>query len=40
MSFLYGTKYYPEHWPEVQWEADLQILRELCFNTLRIAEFA
>ncbi len=40
MSFLYGCQYYPEHWPEERWETDLQIMRELSFNTLRIGEFA
>ncbi|MBC2664215.1 beta-galactosidase [Novosphingobium flavum] len=35
-----GTAWYPEQWPEAQWEADLSLMRQSGFNTVRIGEFA
>ncbi|GGG60579.1 beta-galactosidase [Paenibacillus radicis (ex Gao et al. 2016)] len=35
-----GVCYYPEHWEESLWEADLLRMKELGFSIIRIAEFA
>ncbi|MDX1357638.1 MAG: beta-galactosidase [Clostridia bacterium] len=37
---IYGTDYYPEHWPEERWETDLKLMKEAGINTIRVAEFA
>ena len=37
---IYGTDYYPEHWPEERWAEDLHMMKEAGINTIRIAEFA
>ncbi|MFO7610882.1 MAG: beta-galactosidase, partial [Clostridia bacterium] len=36
---IYGTDYYPEHWPEDRWPEDLRLMKEANINTIRIAEF-
>jgi len=36
----YGTAWYPEQWPESQWDADLQLMQKGGFTFIRIAEFA
>ena len=35
-----GTCYYPEHWPESMWEADIRRMLESGIEVIRIAEFA
>ncbi|MEM6380892.1 MAG: beta-galactosidase, partial [Bacteroidota bacterium] len=35
-----GVYYYPEHWPEDQWERDLKRIAELGFEFVHFAEFA
>ncbi|PYZ92764.1 beta-galactosidase [Salipaludibacillus keqinensis] len=34
-----GVDYYPEQWPRERWETDLQMMKELGINVIRIAEF-
>ena len=36
----FGVDYYPEHWDEGRWYEDLKLMKELRFNTVRVAEFA
>ena len=35
-----GVCYYPEHWPEAQWEQDAQKMRGMGLSWVRIGEFA
>lgn len=35
-----GVCYYPEHWNESLWESDLNRMKKVGINTVRIAEFA
>ena len=35
-----GAAWYPEQWPESQWERDLQLMQDAHFNVVRIGEFA
>lgn len=37
---IYGTDYYPEHWPDDRWALDFQLMRDAGINTVRVAEFA
>lgn len=39
-GFYIGASYYPEHWPEDRWEKDIQLMKDLNFNIVRMAEFA
>ena len=36
----FGVYYYPEHWPEEQWERDLDRIKDLGFEFVHFAEFA
>lgn len=36
----FGICYYPEQWPEQQWELDAQLMREAGLEIVRMAEFA
>src|SRR6266536_1582671 len=36
----FGVDYYPEQWPEERWLEDAQIMAEVDFNVVRLAEFA
>lgn len=38
--YLLGSSFYPEQWPESQWENDFAKMREIGFNTVRMGEFA
>ena len=38
--FLLGCCYYPEHWEPERMRADLDRIRELGFNTVRMGEFS
>jgi beta-galactosidase len=37
---LLGAAWYPEQWPETQWEHDLQLMQEAHMNVVRVGEFA
>ena len=37
---VFGTDYYPEHWPEDRWPTDFRLMQEAGLDTIRIAEFA
>ena len=39
-SFLYGVVYYPEQWPETQWDSDLARITETGMNVVRMGEGA
>ncbi len=40
MKRTLGTCYYPEHWPEAQWEEDAARMAEVGLTWVRIGEFA
>ena len=35
-----GAYYYPEHWPDTQWERDIKRIADLGFTFTHFAEFA
>ena len=37
---MFGVCYYPEHWPESQWDEDAKMMAELGLTYVRIGEFA
>src|SRR5260370_33529613 len=37
---LLGAAWYPEQWPEAQWENDLQLMQDAHMNVVRVGEFA
>jgi beta-galactosidase len=37
---LLGAAWYPEQWPESQWDHDLQLMQDAHMNVVRIGEFA
>jgi beta-galactosidase len=39
-KFYFGADYYPEHWPEVRWQEDAELMKVAGFNVVRMAEFA
>jgi beta-galactosidase len=39
-SFLYGVVYYPEQWPERQWDSDLERIVQTGMNVVRMGEGA
>ena len=39
-SFLYGVVYYPEQWPEFQWDLDLSRIVDTGMNVVRMGEGA
>ena len=39
-KFVYGADYYPEAWPESQWEKDAAMMQEAGINFVRMGEFA
>src|ERR1700730_15284844 len=39
-SFLYGVVYYPEQWPESQWDFDLSRIAQTGMNVVRMGEGA
>jgi beta-galactosidase len=39
-SFLYGVVYYPEQWPETQWDSDLGRIVQTGMNVVRMGEGA
>lgn len=40
MKPLLGTCYYPEHWPQAQWQDDAKRMRDLGLTIVRVGEFA
>lgn len=38
--YFMGTAYYPEWWPEREWETDFREMQDLGINTVRMGEFA
>ncbi len=38
-NFLFGVCYYPEQWPESEWEADARRMEECGVNAVRLGEF-
>lgn len=40
MVFIFGVDYYPEHWPRSRWDIDAELMSELSFNVVRLAEFS
>ena len=39
-QFLFGTDYYPEHWPRERWETDAVMMRDMGLDVVRLAEFS
>jgi hypothetical protein len=39
-KFLYGTYYYPDHWPEEMWERDAQMMQAAGINLIKTGEGA
>ncbi|HLI03724.1 MAG TPA: beta-galactosidase [Terracidiphilus sp.] len=39
-TYLVGAAYYPEWWPEPEWEVDFRQMHELGINAVRMGEFA
>lgn len=39
-SILLGTAWYPEQWPESQWDADLALMQKAGVRMVRVGEFA
>ena len=37
---MFGVCYYPEHWPQSQWDKDATMMAELGLTYVRIGEFA
>lgn len=37
---LLGSSWYPEQWPETQWDHDLQLMEDAHMNIVRVGEFA
>src|SRR4030042_6321259 len=35
-----GSAYYPEQWPELNWQEDIRLMRTAGFNTARLGDFA
>ena len=40
MKYLFGTDYYPEHWPRERWAIDARMMREMGISIVRMAEFS
>ena len=40
MNIFYGVDYYPEHWPRERWETDIQLMKEMGLDVVRLAEFS
>jgi beta-galactosidase len=40
LSLKFGVDYYPEHWPKSRWAKDAELMGELGFNIVRLAEFS
>ena len=39
-ALIYGSAWYPEQWPEAEWDADLERMQAAGMNMVRIGEFA
>ena len=40
MELYFGVDYYPEHWPQARWETDVQLMKEMGLDVVRLAEFS
>lgn len=40
MKIHFGVDYYPEHWPKKRWETDVQLMKEMGVQVVRMAEFS
>ena len=40
MVLRLGAAWYPEQWPESQWDHDLQLMQDAHMNVVRVGEFA
>ena len=40
MGIHFGVDYYPEHWPRERWETDVQLMKEMGVQVVRMAEFS
>ncbi|MCS7112357.1 MAG: beta-galactosidase [Nitrososphaerota archaeon] len=40
MRLVFGVDYYPEYWPRSRWDRDAELMAELSFNVVRLAEFS
>lgn len=40
LPLRFGSAWYPEQWPEAEWDRDLARMREAGFDTVRVGEFA
>jgi hypothetical protein len=36
----FGTSYYPDHWPENEWERDLKLIKDSGISAVRFGEFS
>lgn len=39
-QLMLGSAWYPEQWPEAQWDRDLELMQQAGMNMVRIGEFA
>ena len=39
-TLLLGAAWYPEQWPELRWDADLQLMQDAHLKVVRVGEFA
>jgi beta-galactosidase len=39
-SYPFGTAYYPDHWPEKEWDRDLGLIRDAGLTYVRFGEFS
>lgn len=39
-KLMFGSAWYPEQWPEEQWDRDLELMQQAGMNMVRIGEFA
>jgi beta-galactosidase len=39
-GLLLGAAWYPEQWPELRWEADLELMQKVHIHVVRVGEFA
>jgi beta-galactosidase len=40
MPPVFGTAYYPDHWPDNEWERDLGAIRDAGLTVVRFGEFS
>ena len=35
-----GVSYYPNHWPETEWERDMELIKRSGLDMIRFGEFS